>query len=70
MAEFTFLVSRTIKHEWTFTLKADSFEEAERETIFHAKHGEMPRGAECVHTGNDVVPVVPPSTSGGDCDHD
>jgi hypothetical protein len=62
MKEFTFLVSKTIKYQWTYTLKARSFEEAEQETIHHVKHGEMPRGVDCVCIGCGVVPVIDNST--------
>lgn len=58
MDEFTLLVSKTIKHQWTFTTKADSFEDAEREALAHAKHGEMPRGADISRVTINAIPVV------------
>jgi hypothetical protein len=66
MTEFTFLISRTITYQWTFTTKAGSFEDAEREALAHARHGEMPRGADISGVTIDVIPVVHPSPSGKD----
>jgi hypothetical protein len=60
MTEFTFLVSKTITHQWTFTTKAGSFEDAEREALAHARHGEMPRGADISCLTIDAIPVVQP----------
>jgi hypothetical protein len=60
MAEFTFVVRKTITHQWTFTTRAGSFEDAEREALAHAKHGEMPRGADISRLIVDAIPVVQP----------
>ena len=66
MTEFTFLVCKTTTHQWTFTAKAGSFEDAEREALAHARHGEMPRGADISGVTIDAIPVVHPTPSGGD----
>ena len=66
MTEFTFQVSRSFKYEWLYTVRAESFEEAECQAINHVKHGEIPSGAECIRTTYDLVPVVQLPTSGGD----
>ena len=57
MTEYTFVVTQSLKKEWTITTRANSLNEAETQARLHGQYYGPPRGAVITVSDQEVMAV-------------